>query len=328
MPNEASGACAGGEVGNGTIETLEQWISLMSSLIPVLFILNFRKEKSTAETASTSHAFGFSEFTAFGAFIAVIAALIFVPRYAMESFRPADHPDNISEELKEIAAPFEARVFVSSQGDSIVYRLMKPLDYDSTRQYPLVVCLHGSSAVGTDNVKQVAATLPAQLLSSPENREKYPAFLFVPQCPHGFGWGGLPEHPSVDSLVFEAIAALEREFPIDATRRYISGYSMGGYGTWHFICARPEMFAAAVPMCGGGDPALAHKITTVPVWAFHGAKDINVPVSDSRNMIEAIKEAGGDPRYTEFPDAAHNIWVEVYETRELPGWMFAQRRAD
>lgn len=311
---------------NGTIETFEQWISLVSSLVPALFILNFREEKARAETAGTSQSFGFNEMVAFAAVIVIVAAFIFIPRFTTESLRPADHPDNISEQLKKIAAPFEARVFVGSDGDSLVYRLMKPLDYDSTMQYPLVVCLHGSSAVGADNVKQVAATLPAQLLSSPENRKKYPAFLFVPQCPRGFGWGGLPEHPSVDSLVFEALADLEQEFSIDAHRRYISGYSMGGYGTWHFICARPEMFAAAVPMCGGGDPALAHKITTVPVWAFHGAKDINVPVSDSRNMIEAMKEAGGNPRYTEFPDAAHNIWEEVYETRGLAGWMFEQRR--
>lgn len=311
---------------NGTIETFEQWISLVSSLIPILFILNFRDERVSAETGSASHADAASAMTAFAGFIVVIAAFIFVPRFATESLRPADHPGNIDKRLKKMAEPFEARAFVNNEGDSLVYRLMRPLDYDSTRQYPLVVCLHGSSAVGSDNVKQVAATLPAQLLSSPENREKYPAFLFVPQCPRGFGWGGLPEHPSVDSLVFEAIAALEREFPIDAKRRYVSGYSMGGYGAWHFICARPEMFAAAVPICGGGDPMLADKVIDVPVWAFHGAKDMNAPVSDSRDMIKAMKQAGGNPRYTEFPDAAHNIWEEVYETTELPEWLFAQKK--
>jgi len=311
---------------NGTIETLEQWITLLSSLIPILFILNFRDASASAETEHALHTDGASAMTAFGGFIIIVAALIFVPRFAIESLRPADHPDNISERLKEMAGPFEARTFVNSEGDSLLFRLMKPLDFDSTRQYPLIVCLHGSSAVGNDNVKQVAATLPAQLLSEPKNRKKYPAFLFVPQCPRGFGWGGLPEHASVDSLVFEAIASIEREFPIDAKRRYISGYSMGGYGTWHFICARPEMFAAAVPICGGGDPTLADKIIDVPVWAFHGAKDMNAPVSDSRNMIEAMKRAGGNPRYTVFPDAAHNIWEEVYETRELLEWMFEQER--
>ena len=311
---------------NGTIETFEQWITLLSSLIPILFILNFWEEKASAETERASQPDGWSAMTAFVGFIIMVAALFILPRFVVEGMRPADHPDNISEGLKEIAEPFEARTFVDSHGRQLQYRLMKPLDYDSTMHYPLVVCLHGSSAVGTDNVKQVAATLPAQLLSTPENRKKYPAFLFVPQCPRGYGWGGLPELPSVDSLVFEAIAALEREFSIDAKRRYVSGYSMGGYGTWHFICARPDMFAAAVPICGGGDPTLADRIVDVAVWAFHGAKDMNAPVNDSRNMIEAMKQAGGNPRYTEFPDAAHNIWEEVYTTRELPEWIFKQKR--
>jgi predicted peptidase len=232
----------------------------------------------------------------------------------------------VGEYLKRIAQPFEARTFVSSTGDSLMYRLMKPLDFDSTRKYPLVVCLHGSSAVGSDNVKQVAATLPAQMLSSVENRKKYPAFLFVPQCPRGFGWGGLPDQPSVDSLVFEAIAAIEKEFLVDTSRRYVSGYSMGGYGAWHFICTRPEMFAAAVPICGGGDPELAKNIVDIPIWAFHGAKDMNVPVAGTRNIIESIKQAGGNPRYTEFPDAAHDIWAEVRQTKELPEWLFTQKR--
>lgn len=310
---------------NGTIENLEQWISLISSLIPLLFIMNFRSERTTGETINTTHPGSLDDVMRFAALTVLIATLIFVPKFAVESLRPTDHPDNVNEYLKKIAQPFESRTFANSQGDSLVYRLMKPLDYDSTRQYPLVVCLHGSSAVGTDNVKQVAATLPAKMLSTRENRIKYPAFLFVPQCPRGFGWGGLPEHPSVASLVFETIGALEREFPIDAKRRYVSGYSMGGYGAWHFIFTRPEMFAAAVPICGGGDPVLVKNIIDIPVWAFHGARDMNVPVSGTRDIIEAIKKAGGNPRYTEFPDAAHDIWAEVTQTTELPEWLFAQK---
>ena len=86
------------------------------------------------------------------------------------------------------------------------------------------------------------------------------------------------------------------------------------------------MFAAAVPICGGGDPAYGDKVANIPVWAFHGAKDLNVPVSETRDIIEAMKQAGGNPRYTEFPDAAHNIWAEVTQTTELPEWLFAQRR--
>lgn len=310
---------------NGTIERLEQWISLVSSLIPVLFICNFARERATAEKTNTV-ATTWNDVIHIASLIAVVATFFFVPRFASESLRSPDDPNNASEHLRRIADPFEARTFVGSDGDSLPYRLMKPLDYDSMTRYPLVVCLHGSSAVGTDNVKQVAATLPARLLSTAGNRKKYPAFLFVPQCPRGFGWGGLPEHPSIDSLVFEAIAALENEYSIDAQRRYVTGYSMGGYGAWHFICTRPAIFAAAIPICGGGDPAFAKNIVDIPVWAFHGAKDMNVPVNHTRDMIEALKQAGGHPRYTEYPHAAHNIWAEVTGTTELTEWLFAQKR--
>ncbi|HEX8037934.1 MAG TPA: dienelactone hydrolase family protein [Chryseosolibacter sp.] len=311
---------------NGTIVMLEQCISVIGSLSPLLFVFNFMSERAAATDTGEVHAGNWEHAVGIAAIFAFAAACYFVPPFAVESLRSPDDPALIGEGLKRVAEPFEARTFAGSHGKSLPYRLMKPLDYDSTRQYPLVVCLHGSSAVGADNVKQVAATLPARLLSTAENRKKYPAFLFVPQCPRGFGWGGLPEHPAVDSLVFEAIAALEKEFPIDSKRRYVAGYSMGGYGAWHFIAARPEVFAAAVPMCGGGDPASARNIVGIPVWAFHGAKDMNVPVTETRQIIEALRQAGGHPRYTEFPDAAHNIWPEVTQTTELPEWLFAQKR--
>lgn len=311
---------------NGKIEALEQWITLVSSLIPFFFILNFLSERGTATNKETVPAEHYNNVIRFASSIAFVAAFFVVPRFAAESFRPLDDLSNINEGVRKMAERFEANTFIGSRGDSLKYRLMKPLDYDSTRKYPLVVCLHGSSAVGTDNAKQVPATLPAQLLSTPVNRKRYPAFLFVPQCPRGYGWGGLINQPSVDSLVFEAMAALEKTHAIDTTRRYVSGYSMGGYGAWHFISSRPEMFAAAVPMCGGGDPAFGSEIVDIPVWAFHGAKDLNVPVSETRNIIAAMKQAGGNPRYTEFPDAAHNIWAEVKQTTELPEWLFAQKR--
>jgi predicted peptidase len=127
-------------------------------------------------------------------------------------------------------------------------------------------------------------------------------------------------------LVFETISALEEEFPLDTDRRYVAGNSLGGYGTWHLICARPELFAAAIPISGGGNPALARNIVDMPIWAFHGQKDRNVPVSGSRDIIEAIKKAGGNPRYTEYPDKAHNISKHVTDTPDLLDWLFAQQR--
>ncbi|HEY4149563.1 MAG TPA: dienelactone hydrolase family protein, partial [Chitinophagaceae bacterium] len=166
----------------------------------------------------------------------------------------------------------------------------------------------------------------AQLLSTDDNRRKYHTFLFIPNCPPGAGWGGIPNYPNVDTLVFDAITALDGQFNIDEKRRYVIGLSRGGFGAWDFICQRPEMFAAAVPVSGGGDPSLAPKIVKVAVWAFHGTKDKNVPVMASRNMIDAIKTAGGNPRYTEYPDLGHNIWDQVRTTPGLLDWLFAQHR--
>jgi predicted peptidase len=166
----------------------------------------------------------------------------------------------------------------------------------------------------------------AQLLSTQANRTKYPAFLLVPQSPPDTDWGGITHIQAVDSLVLESISALEKEFSIDTDRRYVTGTSMGGYGTWHLICSWPDMFAAAIPIAGAGDPAFAQNIVGVPIWAFHGARDRNVLVRGSRDMIEAIKKQGGSPRYTEFPDKAHHISAEVKTTPGLLEWLFVQER--
>ena len=233
---------------------------------------------------------------------------------------------------------FEAITYVNSRNDTLRYRLLKPINYDPNKKYPLVVCLSGSGGRGDDNIKQIAGCWPAQIISNSENRKKYQAFVFVPQCPSGSSWGrslgdsekearsklGKTHQPSVSSLVFEVINILENEFKIDTTRRYVTGQSMGGYGSWHFILTHPQMFAAAIPICGGGNPALATKIADVPVWAFHGQKDNAVPVGFSRNMIDAIKKAGGSPRYNEFPDAGHVSWPLAYDTSGLLDWLFAQ----
>lgn len=187
------------------------------------------------------------------------------------------------------------------------------------------MCLHGGAGWGTDNYRQFEGSLFARLLSKAANREKYPAFLFVPQCPPGSSWGGLADLPAIDSLVFEAIRALEGEFAIDKNRIYVVGHSLGGYGTWNFIGKNPGRFAAAIPAAGEGDPALAANMRDVAIWAFHGANDRNVPVSGSRNVIEAIRKAGGNPRYTESPNGGHS-WEIVTETPGVLDWLFAQKR--
>lgn len=206
------------------------------------------------------------------------------------------------------------RIFINSKGDSLRYLLIKPDDFDPHKKYPLVVCLPAG---------EYSAPAADELFNS--YRSKYPAFIFVPYCPKGISWGGLPQYPSIETLLIDAISNLNLP-AIDVKRRYITGVSLGGFGTWELICTRPDLFAAAIPVCGGGNPSLASKVKNVPIWAFHGEKDQNVPVSGSRKMIAAIQQAGGHPHYTEYPGRAHNIWDQVSETLGLWDWLFAQRQ--
>jgi predicted peptidase len=254
-------------------------------------------------------------------------AFFFIAEQVMsQSYWLADWNNRSPARAQMLAEPFEARTFVSTNGDTLLYRLQKPMEYDSTKKYPLVVCLHHGGAHGNDNIRQIEGSDAAQVLTSYENKREHPAFIFAPQCPKGAGWGGIPELPSIESLVFEAMASLEKEFAIDPKKRYVIGVSGGGYGSWHFITKRPDLFAAAIPICGGADATLAPNIVRIPVWAFHGAKDHLVPVRFSREMIDAIKNAGGDPKYTEFPEARHNIWPLVNETPGWVDWLFSQEK--
>jgi predicted peptidase len=229
---------------------------------------------------------------------------------------------------------YEALVFKTDDGQTLSYRLLKPKDYDAKKKYPLVVFLHGAGERGSDNKAQLIHFVP--IFVSPENREKYPCFVLVPQCPSGEKWSdvnwgasthGQPEKASKSmALTIQLIGQLEKQYSIDAKRRYIGGLSMGGYGTWDAIVRYPEMFAAAVPICGGGDETKADAIAKLPIWVFHGAKDGAVKPERSRNMVAALKKAGGSPKYTEYPNEGHGSWVPASKEPELLPWLFAQKR--
>ena len=210
------------------------------------------------------------------------------------------------------------------------YRLFVPPNYDSTRSYPLILWLHGSGSLGNDNVKQIsgASFRGTHTWTSPENQSKYPAFILAPQCPLGRSWTNFVTHrPSSELLlVLEIIDALKTEFNIDAKRIYVAGQSLGGYGTWSLIAARPDLFAAAIPLCGGGDTNRASVIADIPIWAFHGEADRTVAVTESRKMIGAIREKGGQPRYTEYKGVGHDVWVKAFQERGLVDWLFAQHK--
>jgi len=313
----------------GKIDRYGTWISLAGPILLFMYIMNFLSESGALQVGDVKRTqLKNSYLLYFASLIALTLTLFLGVKLVGDQF------DKESERVEMLAQPFEARTFVNNQGDTMRYRLLKPLDYDPGKKYPLVVCLHGGGVRGINNTNQIVGSGSAQILSKQENRKKYPAFLFVPQCPPGYSWGGYHNHPimispAVDSLVFEIIYALEKDFNIDNKRRYVTGGSMGGYGTWHFICSRPEMFAAAIPISGAGDPDLAANIIDVPVWAFHGRLDGKVSVRGTRDMVEAMKNAGGNPRYTELQSAGHGISYIVYDTPGTPGlldWLFAQKR--
>jgi predicted peptidase len=124
----------------------------------------------------------------------------------------------------------------------------------------------------------------------------------------------------------QAVDVLATEYPIDMNRLYVAGISMGGFATWYLLSSLPDIFAAAIAVCGGGLTEFASKIKDVPIWAFHGAQDAVVPVRWSRDMIQAIRAAGGTPRYTEYSGVGHDAWTPAFAEPELLQWLFQQRR--
>jgi hypothetical protein len=308
-------------------ERISQWTTFAGCLISVFFMMHFffRELRRPGTDGSNAAAGKPSEnWVGLAGIACFLFTLVFGIRLSSECYSSIYWTNRSYQKTKDLAHLGDPGVFVNRKGDILHYQLIKPLDYDPTKKYPIVISLPYGGQPATDTIKQIEGAVMALLLTIDSNRRSYPAFIFIPNCPPGAGWGGVPNYPNVDSLVFDAIIALDRQFSIDDKRRYVTGLSRGGFGAWNFICKHPEMFAAAIPVSRGGDPRLVPKITHVAVWAFHGTLDRNAPVSGSRNMIDAIKNAGGNPKYTEFPDEGHNIWDRVSATPGLLDWLFAQ----
>ncbi len=234
-----------------------------------------------------------------------------------------------------MAEPFEPRTFKGS-ALALPYRLLRPEGLAAGSKAPLVVFLHGAGERGVDNRAQLKWCVRDFALTP--NRAKYPCFVAVPQCPAGEVWGRYDwpagttpkfaaQPTAALGAVLELIPALRAEFPVDPARVYLIGMSMGGFGTWDALARKPELFAAAVPICGGGDPATVGKFKEAPIWAFHGAKDDVVPASRSQAMVAALKTAGAKAvKYTEYPEVGHFSWTPAFGDAELLPWVFAQRR--
>jgi predicted peptidase len=225
-------------------------------------------------------------------------------------------------------ADFIARSFDNSRGEKMPYRLFIPQDYDKRNKYPLALWLHGGAGRGSDNLKQISGgnTIGSHVWTYPANQQKHPCFVVAPQCPEGEFWATTDSAKPTKQLrlVVELLEDLQKEFNLDERRFYAAGQSLGGFGTWAIISEHADMFAAAMPICGGGNEAEAVKLKSIPIWAFHGERDEAVSVERSRKMIAAIKQAGGIAKYTEYKGAGHAIWQQVFSEPDLLTWTFAQ----
>ncbi len=235
---------------------------------------------------------------------------------------------------------YEKKVFVSSD-DSLNYRILYPENFDPSQRYPVLLFLHGAGERGSDNEKQLVHG--ARMFLQRPVRQAFPAIMIFPQCPENDYWASVkvdrsqgavsldfsvempPTKPMV--LVEQLLdSVLNRPFA-DKSRVYVMGLSMGGMGTFEIVARNPDLFAAAVPICGGGNPNLVDRYAgKLPFWIFHGAEDNVVKPENSSIMALAIQRAGGKPALTIFPYANHNSWDPAFTHPDLLPWLFAQSK--
>ncbi len=231
------------------------------------------------------------------------------------------------------------RNFIGHKGDTLLYRIAFPKNYDVNNKYPLLLFLHGAGERGNDNIKQLVHG--ASLFVREDIQEKYASIVVFPQCPERSSWSVIDLSGRSDknwsfpffeepmpamNLVMQLLEKLMKEEGVDPSRLYVSGLSMGGFGTFDILARMPGRFAAAAPICGGGNSGLVGLYNDTPVWIFHGAKDSVVPVENSRKMYEALKKWGAKVKYTEYPAYTHNSWDAVFADPQYLEWMFSQKK--
>jgi len=230
---------------------------------------------------------------------------------------------------------FSFNKYINDKGDTLNYRMLVP-DNSAMQRYPLLIFLHGSGERGDDNEAQLKWGVLN--FATDQMMAMHPAIIIAPQCPENQVWADfsydkktkvavLHENPSKSmELVIELILKLEKEQKVDANRVYITGLSMGGFGTFDAIERYPDLFAAAVPVCGGGDPSKAQLIADVPIWIFHGSEDPTVDPGLSLMMFEALTKAGAHPGFTQYPATGHFSWLAAYSDQLMIEWLFRQHR--
>jgi predicted peptidase len=231
------------------------------------------------------------------------------------------------------AANLEPKSFTAKDGTEVLYQFALPEKTEESKTYPLVLFLHGSGERGNDNKSQLRNGVSDILKGAAELGE--PVFLIAPQCPADKTWAPYqidPSAPAAGNPLLDAVLALVEETaakqPVDHKRIYITGLSMGGFGTWAAIAQRPELFAAAIPICGGGDPRTVAPFKGMPIRIFHGDADNIVPPAGSQRMFDALKKAGSDAQLTLYPGVGHNSWTQTYRDPEVIKWLFSQKKED
>ncbi len=206
-----------------------------------------------------------------------------------------------------------------SEGHGLKYRIYgaRKLRRGKGEGYPLVVYLHGRGG----DVMTPEEPWGARAFTREDNYRRRACFVISPQNPDQQGWVG-----SKADGVIGIVQELLKKLPVDPKRVYLTGYSMGGYGTFQLLSQEPKMWAAAVPVAGGGNPGAVRDYRKVPIWVFHGEADKVVPVTQSQAMVEALKEARSDVKYTEFEDAGHGVADRVYDDEKVHEWIFEQAR--
>ena len=196
------------------------------------------------------------------------------------------------------------------------YLLYLPQEYgkDKDAKWPLILFLHGAGESGTD-IEKVKVHGPPKLAAA---GKEIPFIVVSPQSPGG-GWN--------NEVLINLLDEIEKKYNVDHDRVYLTGLSMGGFGTWALAMEYPDRFAAIAPICGGGQAFRVRRIKDVPVWVFHGAKDPVVPVKSSQDMVDALKAAGAaEVKFTIYPEAMHDSWTETYNNKELYEWFLAHKR--
>ncbi len=232
----------------------------------------------------------------------------------------ADTPDVQAIETRANLPPgFILKQIKMPDGTTYKYGLFIPPQYEwnSTHKWPVILFLHGSGEVGNKGLKQLKVGLPPRIGTRSDR------FPFITICPQAHArW--FREQDA--AAVWAILDAVLEEYRADPDRVYLTGLSMGGFATWEFACAHPDRFAAIAPICGAGPIEFMSNIVNLPVWAFHGEADNNVPVDNSRRLIAELKRLGAEPIYTEYEKIGHNSWDQAYAEAELYRWFLKHRR--